>query len=205
MSAATDHPMRLPTVYVAVCVAGLLAMLAVVAWPAGPSDELEVTTERRVVPHGRPMLAETRVHAAGWPEWPSVAELADAAEVERAEMEPPVVTATTAPPPSPATTVPPPAPAPTVPHGDLETLICSYPWDCSTALRVAQCESTMNPRAISPGGHDWGLMQVNTVHRGRVADMGYQWEDLLDPRVNLEVAWTIYAERGNWSAWVCAR
>lgn len=102
-------------------------------------------------------------------------------------------------------TNPPEAPIEAVPEGELEALICSYDWDCGTALRVAACESTMNPGAISPGG-DMGLMQVNPVHRGRVADMGYEWEHLLDPAVNLEVAWSIYADAGHsWRPWSCAR
>ncbi len=70
------------------------------------------------------------------------------------------------------------------------------------AIGVARCESGLNPGAISRGGGNWGLFQINTVHRERVARMGYQWEDLLEPKVNSLVAWSIFKEQG-WSPWGC--
>jgi hypothetical protein len=55
---------------------------------------------------------------------------------------------------------------------------------------------------VSRGGGNWGLFQINTVHRKRVAAMGYQWEDLLDARVNSLVARSIFVEQG-WRPWGC--
>lgn len=70
------------------------------------------------------------------------------------------------------------------------------------AIGVARCESGLNPGAVSRGGGNWGLFQINTVHRKRVAAMGYQWEDLLDARTNSIVARSIYVEQG-WQPWGC--
>jgi hypothetical protein len=88
-----------------------------------------------------------------------------------------------------------------VPESWLRDLVCSYDWDCGTAMRVAWCESSYRPDVISPT-NDYGLMQVNRrAHSGRVAAMGYTWDDLLSPGPNLEVAWAIYAEAGGWGPW----
>lgn len=99
---------------------------------------------------------------------------------------------------------PDPAPQPQVQGGDSITdLICSYGWDCQTALRVFRCESGLNPAAVSPGG-DLGIAQVNPIHRGRWESMGYTRGDMLTAGPNLAVAWSIWSEVG-WRAWSCAR
>lgn len=72
------------------------------------------------------------------------------------------------------------------------------------AIRVARCESSLHAGAISPGGGNWGLFQINTVHRGRVQAMGYQWNDMLRGFENAQVAADIWAEQG-WRPWTCAR
>lgn len=72
------------------------------------------------------------------------------------------------------------------------------------AVRVAKCESGLNPRAVSPGGGNHGLFQINNVHKSRVASMGYSWSQIYDPFVNSDVARAIFdASGGNWSAWGC--
>jgi hypothetical protein len=78
------------------------------------------------------------------------------------------------------------------------------PQHVRAAIGVARCESHLNPKAISRGGGNWGLFQINTAHRGRVAAMGYQWEDLLDARVNALVAKSIFDQQG-WQPWGCRR
>ncbi len=78
------------------------------------------------------------------------------------------------------------------------------PQQIDEAIRVAHCESTLNPGAVSSGGGNWGLFQINTVHRGRVADMGYSWHQMLMPYQNAQVAADIWAEQG-WGPWTCAR
>ncbi|MGY6501515.1 MAG: transglycosylase SLT domain-containing protein [Acidimicrobiales bacterium] len=72
------------------------------------------------------------------------------------------------------------------------------------AIRVAHCESTHRWDAVSPGGGNWGLFQINTVHRGRVAAMGMSWDQMLMPYQNAQVAADLWAEQG-WGPWTCAR
>ncbi len=112
------------------------------------------------------------------------------------------------PPGSPPTTAPPP-PQASLPAGDppdpgsVQAIILEiFGEHGQAAIGVARCESGLNPAAISRGGGNWGLFQINTVHRGRVAQMGYQWEDLLDARVNSLVAHSIFSEQG-WRPWGC--
>lgn len=79
-------------------------------------------------------------------------------------------------------------------HGDA--------WAAESAVGVARCESTLRPWAVSPGGGNWGLFQINTVHRGRVAAMGYSWSQITDPWVNSRVAHALWSEQG-WGPWAC--
>ena len=74
--------------------------------------------------------------------------------------------------------------------------------NAQSAIGVARCESRLQPGAISKNGANWGLFQINKAHRSRVAAMGYQWEDLLDARVNALVAKSIFDEQG-WGPWAC--
>jgi hypothetical protein len=115
---------------------------------------------------------------------------------------------------APRTTVPPKADqrstamaaSPPPPAGTVEAVIMEVfgPEHGRAAIGVARCESHLNPAAISRGGGNWGLFQINTAHRGRVAAMGYQWEDLLDARVNALVAKSIFDQQG-WQPWGCRR
>jgi hypothetical protein len=44
------------------------------------------------------------------------------------------------------------------------------------ATRVAHCESTLDPAAVSRGGGNWGLFQINRVHAGQFeAVTGQPW------------------------------
>jgi soluble lytic murein transglycosylase-like protein len=73
------------------------------------------------------------------------------------------------------------------------------------ALAIAKCESSMNPKAISPGQGSWGLFQINRyAHADRVSSMGYSWAQLLDPAVNVVVAKSVYDDAGGWGPWECA-
>lgn len=59
--------------------------------------------------------------------------------------------------------------------------------DC--AMRVAKAESGYRADALSPGGGNLGLFQINSVHRNWIqSTYGYQWEDLSDPYKNAQVA-----------------
>ena len=79
----------------------------------------------------------------------------------------------------------------------------SFPDQYSKAVAVATCESGLNPNAISPGGGNWGLFQINTVHSSMVRSMGYSWDQILDPYVNSKVARRIYNDAGGWGPWAC--
>lgn len=82
--------------------------------------------------------------------------------------------------------------------GGIEAVICAYPWDCYTAIRVARCESTLNPFAVGAGSY--GLMQIQaSVHAWKWPTF---WEDWMIPERNLQYAWEIYQGRG-WYAWSC--
>ncbi len=70
------------------------------------------------------------------------------------------------------------------------------------ALAVGECESHWKPEAVSRTG-DWGVMQLNRRwQEARVNRMGYVWEEVLDPAINLTVAWAIYQEQ-SWRPWSC--
>jgi soluble lytic murein transglycosylase-like protein len=72
------------------------------------------------------------------------------------------------------------------------------------ARAVAQCESSLNPNAISPGGGNYGLFQINRVNAGLVSSLGYSWNQILDPYVNAAVAKAMFDRQG-WAPWACRR
>lgn len=70
------------------------------------------------------------------------------------------------------------------------------------AERVAHCESTMNPGAVSPT-NDHGLFQINAVHREEFTRVtGQPWSSIYDARWNSVYARHLYATQG-WSPWSC--
>jgi hypothetical protein len=71
------------------------------------------------------------------------------------------------------------------------------------ATRVARCESSLNPAAMSPGGGNHGLFQINNVHRDawqRVT--GVSWSFRYDPYFNSVYAKHLYDAQG-WRPWTC--
>lgn len=78
-----------------------------------------------------------------------------------------------------------------------------FPSNYTKAVAVAQCESGLNPKAVSPGGGNWGLFQINRVHERTLNSMGYSWSQITDPFVNSKLAKVIYNQSG-WGAWACA-
>ena len=79
---------------------------------------------------------------------------------------------------------------------DTQKVICSFPWPCEQALRVAQCESGFDPQAVGGGGIYIGLWQIWVGHN-------FTDRDLFDPIDNTEAAWILYQQRG-WNPWpVC--
>ena len=130
-------------------------------------------------------------------------------------------TTTTSNPPLPTTTTPRPRQIPqtineeptrtttmttTTVEQDIKALICSYSWPCHEALQVAECESNFKPHAISPpnrnGTRDYGLMQINNGAWGKRV-FGARWDNVLDAKINLDMAWHIYQTAGSWQPWTC--
>ena len=73
------------------------------------------------------------------------------------------------------------------------------------AMGVAQCESGLDPNAVSSGGGNWGLFQINTVHSGDFeAVTGQPWSNVLDPYLNSQFAAWLYNQSGGWGPWGCS-
>ena len=75
----------------------------------------------------------------------------------------------------------------------------------TNAMRIIECESTYRPEAVNAGGC-MGLLQIcpDSATRRLVQTMGYQWEDLLDPDINIDVGLQWWRATGNnWSHWEC--
>jgi LysM repeat protein len=62
---------------------------------------------------------------------------------------------------------PTPAPPPVFTGGASEVVaaICSLPWPCDQMVRIAQCESGLNPNSKNPAGY-YGLFQINFYFDG---------------------------------------
>ena len=113
----------------------------------------------------------------------------------------PASTPTSAPAPMPPLPNPAPAPAP-ITVGCTTEIICAYPWDCATAMRVVDCETggTFSPFVVG-AEEEKGCFQIHPVHWGK----SYCQPDLLfDPAYNAECAWQINAVEGQgWWPWSC--
>ena len=70
------------------------------------------------------------------------------------------------------------------------------------ATTVMLCESRGRATVVNPSSGTVGLFQIHPIHRRRVEYLGYRFEQLLDPRVNLAVAFNIWAEQG-FGPWEC--
>lgn len=75
------------------------------------------------------------------------------------------------------------------------------------AARVVQRESGWNPNAVSPGGGNIGLFQMNAYHKTWIRnELGYSWNDLKDPAKNAHAAKVLstkaYHQYGDgWQPW----
>ena len=71
--------------------------------------------------------------------------------------------------------------------------------ESDNALKIAMCESSMNPLAVNDkntnGSIDCGLFQINSIH-------GYDCEELKDVEFNVKVAKKLYDKSG-WRPWAC--
>lgn len=73
------------------------------------------------------------------------------------------------------------------------------------AIRVANCESSLNPGAVSPGGGNHGLFQINNVHAGQFAAVtGRPWATgRYEAYANTVFAHWLY-DRSGWGPWGCS-
>jgi hypothetical protein len=75
--------------------------------------------------------------------------------------------------------------------------------EAPAATRVASCESGMDPGAVSSGGGNHGLFQINNVHRGTFeAVTGQPWSAVYDAQWNTKFAKHLYDQSG-WRPWAC--
>jgi hypothetical protein len=75
--------------------------------------------------------------------------------------------------------------------------------DAPAAISVATCESSLNPEAVSPGGGNHGLFQINNVHQGEFeAVTGRPWSDVYNPKWNAYYAKHLFDSQG-WGPWAC--
>jgi hypothetical protein len=75
--------------------------------------------------------------------------------------------------------------------------------DAPAATEVAHCESRLNPEAVSPGGGNHGLFQINNVHRGTFEQVtGQPWSAVYHPFYNTLFAKWLYDQQG-WQPWAC--
>lgn len=104
--------------------------------------------------------------------------------------------------PAPTDSTPPPAGS-----GSATAAISQYFGDIyDSAVRVAQCESGLDPGAISPGGGNWGLFQINTTHKADFENYtGQPWSAVLNADYNAMYARKLYDGNGGWGPWTCKR
>ena len=95
--------------------------------------------------------------------------------------------------------------------GPVEVLICSYGWDCETALRVFKCENGYNdygywrPDVVSASG-DYGITQINADTWVSVFTDFWENDNWADPAWNIARAYRVYlAAGGSFSPWACWR
>jgi hypothetical protein len=57
-------------------------------------------------------------------------------------------------------TAPPATPYVPPSSSDVVAAICSFPWPCDQMVRIASCESGLNPGSVNPVGY-YGLFQID--------------------------------------------
>lgn len=89
----------------------------------------------------------------------------------------------------------------------LTELIHSYfhkeDWSIAEAVCMAEsgCQSKRSDQPNTDGSYDWGIFQVNDIHRAKVNG---NLQALLDPETNIRVAAQIRYTSG-WGAWTTFR
>lgn len=75
-------------------------------------------------------------------------------------------------------------------------------WRGGEAVRVATCESGLNPRATN-GSHDGLFQQADAYWSGRSAQYGQAGRSAFDPWANAVVSAGMVRDTGGWSHWSC--
>lgn len=71
------------------------------------------------------------------------------------------------------------------------------------AHRIADCESGHRPDAVSPGGGNFGVLQINAVHRAQFEQVtGQPWSQVTNAWWNVYYGHWLY-ERSGWQPWSC--
>ena len=88
---------------------------------------------------------------------------------------------------------------------DIRALICSYDWDCPTALSIAHCESRYHPD--STNGIMLGLFQISDYDpvsgwQGWWRYFGFDSSRYAEPAYNVQLAYLIWQHSG-WGPWQC--
>ena len=116
----------------------------------------------------------------------------------------PTTTNTTAPVQAPQPTQ---APAQDQDLSSTQKLICSYNWDCGTAIRVFTCESNLRPDAVSPWG-DYGISQINAsvwaqwLNQPKHGGFDF-WNQWAIPEKNIAMAYAIWDNSDGFWPWAC--
>lgn len=109
---------------------------------------------------------------------------------------------------------PPQEQAPPEDASDVEQIIYSYFGSGSlghSARAVAKCESGLDPTAVSPGGGNFGLFQINVAHNSPDAKdphsfqavTGLPWSATLQAGPNTKYAKYLYDTSQGWGPWGC--
>ena len=95
------------------------------------------------------------------------------------------------------------APQADTPTAAQDAIVQAFGPIADQAMGVAQCESSLDPAAVSSGGGNYGLFQINYVHEGDFESVtGQPWSNVLDPYANAAYARYLYDQSG-WSPWAC--
>jgi hypothetical protein len=87
---------------------------------------------------------------------------------------------------------------------EIKNYICTKGWDCKKAIRIAICESSLNPKAKNEKGRDrsYGIFQINIYGSLTKNRPSKQW--LLDWKNNINYAYKLYLSSGKtFKAWSC--
>lgn len=86
--------------------------------------------------------------------------------------------------------------------GLIRSVFASHGLDGNAAVRVATCESGLNPRA-SNGSHDGLFQQARSYWAARSRQYGMAGRSAYDPYANATVSAGMVRDTGGWSHWSC--